>query len=47
MGDVGIPTKSYTHIEKLLKYLGINIERIGTKKLTLWNKHFSPSAEEK
>ena len=47
MGDLGVPTKSYSNIHKLLKYLGIGIEKLGTKDMSLWNKFFKPTAEEK
>lgn len=47
MGDIAIPTKSYTNVQKLLNFLGIKLERLGTKDSTLWNQHVEPTSHEK
>ena len=47
MGDIIIPTKTYTNVQKLLKFMGINLERMGTKEETLWNQHTEPTSSEK
>lgn len=42
-----VATKTYTNVSQLLKYFGIDYQRIGTNESSIWNRRLQATEQEK
>lgn len=42
MGDLTVSHKRYTNVVKMMDFLGVKIEKLGTAETKLWQKYYEP-----
>ena len=47
MGDLTVPHKRYGNIAKLLRYLGVSVDKLGKAEAGIWDKFTEPGPHEK